>query len=162
MLEEIVSLLGGRVAEKLFLGDISTGASNDIERATKIAQNMIVKYGMSEALGTRSFGGSGNEVFIGRDFGHTKDYSEDVAAKIDEEIKRIIDECYARCEQILKEHAVELEKTAKLLLEKEKVDADEFEALFSNTSNAQNSSENTSDKEDSTAETADDSTEKTE
>ena len=130
MLEEIVSLLGGRVAEKLFLGDISTGASNDIERATSIAQNMIVKYGMSESLGTRSFGNSGNEVFIGRDFGHTKDYSEAVAAKIDEEIKNIIDECYARCENILKANAVQLEKTAALLLEKEKVDADEFDALF--------------------------------
>ncbi len=130
MLEEIVSLLGGRVAEKLFLGDISTGASNDIERATAIAQNMIVKYGMSEALGTRSFGSSGNEVFIGRDFGHTKNYSEAVASKIDEEIKRIIDECFARCEEILKAHAAELEKTAALLLEKEKVDADEFDALF--------------------------------
>ena len=130
MLEEIVSLLGGRVAEKLFLGDISTGASNDIERATSIAQNMIVKYGMSDSLGTRSFGSSGNEVFIGRDFGHTKDYSEAVAAKIDEEIKNIIDECYARCENILKKNAVQLEKTAALLLEKEKVDADEFDALF--------------------------------
>ncbi len=138
MLEEIVSLLGGRVAEKLFLGDISTGASNDIERATAIAQNMIVKYGMSEALGTRCFGSSGNEVFIGRDFGHTKNYSEDVAAKIDEEIKKIIDECYARCEEILKAHADELEKTAALLLEKEKVDADEFDALFnSNSASAQ-------------------------
>ena len=130
MLEEIVSLLGGRVAEKLFLGDISTGASNDIERATSIAQNMIVKYGMSDALGTRCFGSSGNEVFIGRDFGHTKDYSEAVAAKIDEEIKNIIDQCYSRCESILKENAVQLEKTATLLLEKEKVDADEFDALF--------------------------------
>jgi len=135
MLEEIVSLLGGRVAEKLFLGDISTGASNDIDRATAIAQNMIVKYGMSEALGTRSFGSGGTEVFIGRDFGHTKNYSEDVAAKIDEEIKRIIDECYARCEQILKEHAVELEKTAKLLLEKEKVESDEFDELFNKNNN---------------------------
>lgn len=130
MLEEIVSLLGGRVAEKLFLGDISTGASNDIERATAIAQNMIVKYGMSDTLGTRCFGTSGNEVFIGRDFGHTKDYSEAVAAKIDEEIKNIIDQCYSRCENILKENAVQLEKTAALLLEKEKVDAEEFDALF--------------------------------
>jgi len=130
MLEEIVSLLGGRVAESLFLEDICTGASNDIERATAIAKNMVVKFGMSEALGTRSFASSNDEVFIGRDFGHTKDYSEDVAAKIDAEIKRIIDECYARCEEILKANAKSVEATVALLLEKEKVDADEFAALF--------------------------------
>ena len=130
MLEEIVSLLGGRVAEKLFLGDISTGASNDIERATAIAKNMVIKYGMSDTLGTRSFGSSNDEVFIGRDFGHTKDYSEDVASKIDAEIKRIIDECYSRCSDILTQHSNKVKATAELLLEKEKVDADEFEALF--------------------------------
>ena len=130
MLEEIVSLLGGRVAEQLFLDDISTGASNDIERATAIAKNMIIKYGMSNSLGTRSFGSSNDEVFIGRDFGHTKDYSEDVAAKIDAEIKRIIDECYSRCSEILSNQADKVKTTAALLLEKEKVDADEFEALF--------------------------------
>lgn len=130
MLEEIVSLLGGRVAEKLFLGDISTGASNDIERATAIAKNMVIKYGMSDTLGTRSFGSSNDEVFIGRDFGHTKDYSEDVASKIDAEIKRIIDECYSRCSDILSQHSSKVKATAELLLEKEKVDADEFEALF--------------------------------
>ena len=130
MLEEITTLLGGRVAEKLFLDDISTGASNDIERATAIAKNMVVKFGMSDALGTRTFGGSNDEVFIGRDFGHTKDYSEDVAAKIDEEIKRIIDECYDRCVEILTQYGDKLRETAELLLEKEKVDADEFEALF--------------------------------
>lgn len=130
MLEEIVSLLGGRVAEQLFLGDISTGASNDLERATAIARNMIVKYGMSDTLGTRTFSSSSDEVFIGRDLGHTKNYSEDVAAKIDAEIKRIIDDCYARCTEILKAQSDKVEATAKLLLEKEKVDADEFEALF--------------------------------
>ena len=130
MLEEIVSLLGGRVAEKLFLDDISTGASNDIERATAIAKNMIVKYGMSDALGTRCFGSSNGEVFIGRDFGHTQDYSEDVAAKIDAEIKRIIDECYARCTEILSEQADKVKATAEILLEKEKIDAEVFEALF--------------------------------
>ena len=131
MLEEIVSLLGGRVAEQLFLGDISTGASNDLERATSIARNMIVKYGMSDSLGTRTFSSSSDEVFIGRDLGHTKNYSEDVAAKIDAEIKRIIDGCYARCTDILKAQSDKVEATAKLLLEKEKVDEDEFEALFS-------------------------------
>ena len=130
MTEEIVSLLGGRVAEQMFLGDISTGASNDIERATAIAKNMIVKYGMSESLGTRTFGSSNDEVFIGRDFGHTKDYSEAIAAKIDDEIKHIIDTAYEKCQQILTEHSAKVDATAKLLLEKEKVDADEFEALF--------------------------------
>ena len=138
MLEEIVSLLGGRVAENLFLGDISTGASNDIERATTIAKNMVIKYGMSEALGTRSFGSSNDEVFIGRDFGHTKDYSEDVAAKIDSEIKRIIDECYARCEDLLKENADKVRTTAELLLKKEKVDAEEFDSLFAESPTAYN------------------------
>lgn len=130
MLEEIVSLLGGRVSEQLFLDDISTGASNDIERATAIAKNMIVKYGMSAALGTRTFGSGNDEVFIGRDFGHTKDYSEDVAAQIDREIKSIIDGCYERCAEILTAQSDKLKKTAELLLEKEKIDADEFEDLF--------------------------------
>ncbi len=130
MLETIISLLGGRVAEELFLEDICTGASNDIERATSIAKNMVVKYGMSEALGTRSFASSNDEVFIGRDFGHTQNYSEDIAAKIDAEIKRIIDECYARCKEILKEQADKVEATVALLLEKEKINDDEFNALF--------------------------------
>ncbi len=130
MLEEIVSLLGGRVAESLFLDDICTGASNDIERATAIAKNMVVRFGMSEVLGTRSFASNNDEVFIGRDFGHTKDYSEDVAAKIDSEIKRIIDECYARCEEILKANSVAVEATVAQLLEKEKLDADDFDAIF--------------------------------
>ncbi len=130
MIEEIISLLGGRVAEKLVLNDISTGASNDIERATNIAKNMIVKYGMSDKLGSRVFGGSNDEVFIGRDYGHTKDYSEAVAAQIDDEIKKIIDECYLRCESILKEQNDKLHKVAELLLEKEKIDGEEFEALF--------------------------------
>ena len=96
MLEEIVSLLGGRVAEQLFLGDISTGASNDIERATNIAKSMVTKYGMSERLGARTFGDQNNEVFIGLDYGHTVDYSQETAAVIDEEIHKIIDECYKR------------------------------------------------------------------
>ncbi len=130
MLEEIVSLLGGRVAEKLFLDDISTGASNDIERATAIAKNMIVKYGMSENLGTRAFGSSNDEVFIGRDFGHTKDYSEATAAKIDEEIKNIIDEAYAKCREILSANANKVKETAERLLEKEKIGEEEFDAIF--------------------------------
>ena len=130
MCEEIVSLLGGRVAEKLFLDDISTGASNDIERATAIAKNMVVKYGMSDELGTRTFGSSNDEVFIGRDFGHTKDYSEAVAAKIDAEIKNIIDKAYEDCSKILSAQSDKVKATAELLLEKEKVDAEEFETLF--------------------------------
>lgn len=133
MLEEIVSLLGGRVAESIFLEDICTGASNDIERATAIAKNMVTRFGMSEVLGTRAFSNSNDEVFIGRDFGHTQNYSEDVAAKIDAEIKRIIDECYARCEEILKANAPAVEETVALLLEKEKIDADDFDAIFGET-----------------------------
>lgn len=130
MIEEIVSLLGGRVAEQLVLDDISTGASNDIERATKIAKSMITKYGMSEKLGARTFGDANNEVFIGRDFGQTQDYSEDVAAQIDREIKAIIDSCYQRCVDILNANMDKLVSVAELLLKNEKIDADEFSALF--------------------------------
>ena len=130
MLEEIVSLLGGRVSEALMLGDISTGASNDIQRATTIAKELITRYGMSDNLGSRSFGDANDEVFIGRDFSRTVPYSEATAAKIDEEIKSIIDEAYKHCETILNEHKDELIKVAELLLEKEKIDGDEFEAIF--------------------------------
>ncbi|MBS6832506.1 MAG: ATP-dependent zinc metalloprotease FtsH, partial [Clostridiales bacterium] len=130
MLEEIVSLLGGRVAEQLFLGDISTGASNDIERATNIAKSMVTKYGMSERLGARTFGDQNNEVFIGLDYGHTVDYSQETAAVIDEEIHKIIDECYKRCTDILNSHRESLTKVAELLLEKEKIEGEEFDALF--------------------------------
>ena len=130
MLEEIVSLLGGRVAEQISLNDISTGASNDIERATNIAKSMVTKYGMSETLGARTFGDQNNEVFIGRDYGHTVDYSQDTAAKIDNEIKNIIDGCYQRCVDILTENQDKLNEVAKLLLEKEKIEGDEFDALF--------------------------------
>ena len=133
MLEEIVSLLGGRVAEQLVLGDVSTGASNDLERATKIAKSMITRYGMSDKLGPRTFGDQNNEVFIGRDYGHTVDYSDETAAMIDQEIKRIIDDCYARCEQILTDHLEELNRVANLLLEKEKIEGEEFDALFGET-----------------------------
>ena len=125
MLEEIVSLLGGRVAEQLFLGDISTGASNDIERATNIAKSMVTKYGMSERLGARTFGDQNNEVFIGLDYGHTVDYSQETAAIIDEEIHKIIDECYKRCTDILNSHRESLTKVAELLLEKEKIEGEE-------------------------------------
>ena len=130
MIEEIVVLLGGRVAEKLVLDDISTGASNDIQRATKIAREMITKYGMSDTLGPISFGSEQDEVFIGRDFGQTRNYSENIAAQIDAEIKRVIDDCYSRCQNLLSEHMELLHALAKLLLEKEKVEGDEFLTLY--------------------------------
>ena len=130
MEENIVSLLGGRVAEALILNDISTGASNDIERATKIARSMVTKYGMSERIGALMLGSSQDEVFLGRDFGHTKEYSEETAAIIDEETKRIVDTGYNRAKQILSDNIDKLHKVAGILLEKEKINADEFEAIF--------------------------------
>ena len=130
MEENIVSLLGGRVAEALILNDISTGASNDIERATKIARSMVTKYGMSEKIGALMLGSSQDEVFLGRDLGHTKEYSEETAAIIDEETKRIVDTGYSRAKQILSENIDKLHKVAGILLEKEKINADEFEAIF--------------------------------
>jgi len=130
MLEEINSLLAGRVAEKLVLNDISTGASNDIERATKIAKDMVTKYGMSDKLGPMMFGTDNNEVFIGKDFGRTRDYSEEVAAKIDREISSIIDNAYNICIDLLSQNMEKLHEVAKVLLEKEKIEADEFMAIF--------------------------------
>ena len=130
MEENIVSLLGGRVAEALILNDISTGASNDIERATQIARSMVTKYGMSEKVGTLSLGSDNNEVFLGRDFGHTKEFSEETAAIIDEEVKRIVDEGYNRAKQILTDHIEKLHKVAEILLDKEKIEAEEFEEIF--------------------------------
>ena len=131
MIDNIVTLLGGRVAESLTMDDISTGASNDIERATNIAKNMVVKYGMSEKLGPMTFGSSNSEVFLGKDYGRAQDYSENVAAQIDEEIKKIIDGAYERCTQILKENMDKLKLVAEELLEKETIDAQRFEELFS-------------------------------
>ena len=130
MEENIVSLLGGRVAEALILNDISTGASNDIERATKIARSMVTKYGMSEKIGAMMLGSSQEEVFLGRDFGHTKEYSEETAAIIDEETKRIVDTGYNRAKKILSDNVDKLHKVAGILLEKEKITSDEFEAIF--------------------------------
>lgn len=120
MLDELVVLLGGRVAESLILGDISTGASNDIERATEIARKMVTKYGMSEALGPIAFGSGNDEVFLGRDFSHTRNYSENVASEIDEEINRIIVNAYNRCRSILEEHQDKLHKVAHYLYNHEK------------------------------------------
>ena len=130
MEENIVSLLGGRVAESLILNDISTGASNDIERATKIARSMVTKYGMSDRIGTLTLGSDQDEVFLGRDFGHTKEYSEETAGIIDEEVKKIVDKGYNRAKQILSEHIDKLHAVAGVLLEKEKIEADEFERIF--------------------------------
>ncbi len=130
MEESIVSLLGGRVAEKLILDDISTGASNDIERATAIARAMVTKYGMSEKLGTITFGADQEEVFLGRDLAHAKEYSEETAAIIDEEVKKIVDEGYQKAVNILSEHIDKLHAVAKVLLEKEKIDGDEFDKIF--------------------------------
>ena len=131
MVENIVSLLGGRVAEKLILDDISTGASNDIERATKIARAMVTKYGMSERVGTITLGQNQEEVFLGRDFAQAKEYSEETAGIIDEEVKSIIDFAYKKAEDILREHIDKLHSVAGVLLEKEKIDGEEFDRIFS-------------------------------
>ena len=131
MVENIVSLLGGRVAEQLVLNDISTGASNDIERATQIARSMVTKYGMSERIGTITLGSSQEEVFLGRDFAQAKEYSEETANLIDEEVKSIIDFAYKKAEEILKANMEKLTKVANVLLEKEKIDGEEFDEIFS-------------------------------
>ena len=130
MEENIVSLLGGRVAEALILNDISTGASNEIERASQIARNMVTKYGMSEKVGTVMFGGGEGEVFLGRDFAQTKDYSEETAALIDEEVKRIVQTAYEKAVKILTEHVDKLHAVAGVLMEKEKIEGEEFENIF--------------------------------
>ena len=130
MEQEIVSLLGGRAAEELVIKDITTGASNDIERATAMARSMVTQYGMSELLGPIQFGGNSNEVFIGRDWGQERNYGETVATVIDQEVKRIVTEAYQEAKRLLKENMEMLHATAKLLVEKEKVTGDEFRALF--------------------------------
>ena len=131
MLQEITVSLGGRVAEEEIFDDITTGASQDIKQATAIAKSMITKFGMSERLGLINYDNDSDEVFIGRDFGHTsRGYGEKVAGTIDEEVKRIIDECYAQARSIIQEYHPVLEKCAELLLEKEKITKSEFEALF--------------------------------
>jgi len=130
LLEQITHLLGGRVAESLILNEISTGAQNDLERATEIARKMITQFGMSEELGPLTLGNNHEEVFLGRDIAHQKNYSEEVAAAIDKEIRKIIDKCYARAEKLLKENMRKLHKVAEVLLEKEKLDAKEFQEVF--------------------------------
>ena len=130
MREEIVTLLGGRVAEKLILDDISTGASNDLERATATARSMITRYGFSENLGPVVYGSDQNEVFLGRDFGSTKNYSEQVAAEIDTEIRAYVEEGYRRAEEILTEHMDQLHEVAQYLIKHEKIDGPDFEKLM--------------------------------
>ena len=130
MFEEIVSLLGGRVSEQLYLEDISTGASNDIQRASNIARQMVTKYGMSDKLGPILYGSESDEIFLGRDFTTQRSYSENVAAQIDEEIKAIVEEAYRKAEEILKEHEAEVRATAEALLEKEHLSGAEFAAIF--------------------------------
>ena len=130
MLENIVVDLGGRVAEELIFHDITTGASQDIKQATQMARAMVTQYGMSEKVGMIQYGGDEEEVFIGRDFGHTKNYADQTAALIDSEVKRIIDEAYERAKEILSQNEEVLHKCAALLIEKEKIGREEFEALF--------------------------------
>ena len=131
MLEDIQVLLGGRVAEALMLEDISTGASNDIERATEIARRMVTKFGMSDTLGPICYAGSeGNEVFLGRDFGHTRNHSEEIAARIDAEVHRILTEAYAETERKLKEHMDKLIAVSEQLMADEKMDGDEFRRIM--------------------------------
>ena len=130
MEENLISLLGGRVAEAIVLGDVSTGASNDIERASKISRSMVTKYGMSEKLGTITFGSGQEEVFLGRDFTTQKNFSEETSALIDSEVKRIIDTAYNRTEEILRTHIDKLHAVAGVLLDKEKIDGDEFKNIM--------------------------------
>ena len=130
MLQEIMVSLGGRIAEQLIFDDITTGASSDIKKATKLARKMVTRFGMSEEIGVVNYDDEDDEVFIGRDLAHHRSYSESIAGDIDKEVKSIIDECYGKAQAIILRHKSILENCAKLLLEKEKIGRDEFEALF--------------------------------
>jgi len=130
MEDELVQLLGGRVAEALVLEDISTGAQNDIERATKLARRMVTHYGMSSNLGPMTYGTDDEEVFVGRDFGRARNYSEEVAAAIDREMRSLIDRAYNKSEELLKDNINVLHRVAQALLEKETLDGEEFEEIF--------------------------------
>ena len=132
MLQDITVALGGRVAEELIFDDITTGASQDIKSATRTARAMVTQYGMSDAVGLINYDGDGDEVFIGRDLAHTKSYGENIASIIDQEVKRIVDECHMQARQIITDNRDVLERCANLLLEKEKIGREEFEALFDN------------------------------
>ena len=128
--DDMVGLLGGRVSEQIILGDISTGAKNDIDRTSAIARSMVMEYGMSEKLGTISYGSDQNEVFLGRDLGRGRNFSEEIGAEIDKEVKALVDEAYVRAEAILRENMSKLHAVAQALLEKEKIEGKEFEEIF--------------------------------
>ena len=130
MYSEIIGLLGGRVAEKIVLDDISSGASNDIERASKIARQMVTKFGMSDVIGPINYGNDSDEVFIGRDFAHSKNFSEKVAAQIDDEVSKTINSCYEKCMELIKTNIDKLENVAKALLDKEQISGEEFEIVY--------------------------------
>jgi cell division protease FtsH len=139
MKQEIIVDLGGRVAEELIFDDVTTGASQDIKVATSTARAMITRYGFSEAIGMVNYENDDDEVFIGRDLAHTRSYSESVANHIDEEVRKMIDECYAEAKRILIENKDVLEACATLLIQKERITREEFEALFENSGIADNS-----------------------
>ena len=130
LLDEITTLLGGRVSEDIVLQDISTGAQNDLERATTLVRKMITEYGMSEELGPLTFGKPQEQIFLGRDISRDRDYSEEVAFSIDKEARRIVEQCYRKAKQILEENIHKLHLVATTLMEKETIEADEFEALM--------------------------------
>ena len=127
---EMAGLLGGRAAEELILQDVTTGASNDIERVSEIARNMITRYGMSDTLGPLQFGEQDEEIFLGKEIGHSRNYGETVADQIDREVKALVDEAYDKARQVLHENEKILHKGAELLMEKEKLTGEEFESLF--------------------------------
>ena len=130
MMQEIMVSLGGRIAEELIFKDITTGASSDIKKATKVARKMVTRFGMSDNIGVICYDDDDDEVFIGKDLAHAKSHSEAVSGEIDKEVKSIIDQCYSRARRIIMEHEQVLHNCAKLLLEKEKIGREEFEALF--------------------------------
>ena len=154
MLDELVSLLGGRVAEKLVCGDVSTGASNDIERASDIARNIVAKYGMSDNLGPISYSSSNGEVFLGRDYGHAKNYSETTATAIDREVKEIILNAHARTEKILTEHMDKMDALAAYLIKYEKIDGNDFNLLMEGKLTADSKEENLDENKADSEETA--------
>ena len=130
MLQNIMVSLGGRIAEEIIFDDITTGASQDIKQATAMARSMVIKYGMSEKVGMINYETEEDEVFIGRDLGHTKSYGENVATVIDSEVKRIIDECYDKARNLIQEHVDVLHRCTEILMEKERIGQQEFEQLF--------------------------------
>ena len=130
MLQNIMVSLGGRIAEEIIFDDVTTGASQDIKQATAMARSMVIKYGMSEKVGMINYETEEDEVFIGRDLGHTKSYGENVATVIDSEVKRIIDECYDKARSMIQEHVDVLHRCTEILMEKERIGQQEFEQLF--------------------------------